>query len=304
MNLKLRHLLIAAALPLALSAQTTTTLFNENFAGGRTTLIEGTSAAWFSSAGSTTVAYENSTLTQNGNSRHLVGYFGSAGSPVTLAVGDTLSFTFTVSFNSPTAVANGFRFMLLDSTSVTEINGGTGLDIWHNNNRITADNGGAAGVHTGLTGYGAYLNLGVGAAGSSGARLLERTTTAGSPLTATSGTIAQLGTALATTAVTSNANYTGVLTLTRSSTTDLDLNFTFTGPGGINYSIAATDTSGATFSFDAVGFLNNSGATAFTLSQAKLDYTAAAIPEPSTYAALVGLAALGLVGWRRHSRRA
>lgn len=48
----------------------------------------------------------------------------------------------------------------------------------------------------------------------------------------------------------------------------------------------------------AVGVLNRSGSTTAD-QQIRYDNFAVAIPEPSTYAALIGLLALGLVAWRR-----
>lgn len=72
-----------------------------------------------------------------------------------------------------------------------------------------------------------------------------------------------------------------------------------TAAGGINGFDAAA------WSVDASQFLNGYNGS-FSLSQSGnslfLDYTAAtAVPEPSTYAALAGLVALGLVGWRRRA---
>lgn len=284
--MKLRQLLIAAALPLTLSAQVTTTIFDEAFAtGARTTFTAGTSAVWYTSAATSQVTYTPDTsITQlSSGNRQLVGYFTPQGSAVSVAVGDTLEFTFTVIFTAPADLANGFRFGLLDSS------GGS---------RFSADNHGASATVTGYTGYGGFLNLG---ASATGARLYDRST--GSFSLFAAGGYAGLGTATSSQALSADVAYTGVLTLTRSSATQMDLSFNLSG-GSVNYTVGATDASGA-FSFDTFGFYTATGsATQFVISQAKLDYTAAAIPEPSTYAALVGLAALGLVGWRRHSRRA
>lgn len=307
MNLKLRSILIAAALPLTLSAQVTTTILEEDFLSARTSYVAGSSVQWFTQAGGSSVTYNSGTsiVQDNASARTVMGYFAPAGSPVTLAVGDTLTATFTVSFGANTSSGVGFRISLLDSTNVTQINNGvTGFGTVHDNNRAIADNVGTGTLFTGLNGYGALMNLQAGT-GTSGLRLIERdqALTAGSLMSTAGGTFAQVGTAVDTTgAVTVGQSYTGVYSITRTES-GLDLSFNFSGPGGINYTVAATDSTPSTHSFDTVGFLQGVAGGDFTVSEFKLDYTTAAIPEPSTYAVMAGLGALGLVFWRRRPHK-
>jgi autotransporter-associated beta strand protein len=115
--------------------------------------------------------------------------------------------------------------------------------------------------------------------------------------------------------LTVNATSANPFTITLSSLTPSDLAgdvINFNSAANYTYIIASTTTGVIGFSADKFT-LNTAGFTnldpgAWSLNTAGnnlilLYAGAAAIPEPSTYAALAGLAALALAAWRRHSRR-
>lgn len=286
-----------AALAIAASAQTVT-VFNETFpAGGRTTLSVPDSAAWFSSSGSSTVTYTSDTsieLATGSSGRHLLGYFTADGSPVSLALGETLQVTFQAQFDTTTAFASGsnnLRVGLFDSTNGT---------------RISADNlGGTSAANGGplfdnYTGYIATMNAG---GTKNGLRLYERTSTTNQALIAGIDAYTQLGASVdAPTALNPGTVYTGTFTFSRTASQELTISFFLTGGGLSNYSITEIDSS-PTFTFDTFAIYATSNTMdSMTLFQLKVEKTSA-IPEPATYAALVGLAVVGFAGWHRRRAR-
>lgn len=79
---------------------------------------------------------------------------------------------------------------------------------------------------------------------------------------------------------------------------------TYTGTAGFNSYTGHTGDMSVANSFN--GYVDTASLYAFTsgtFSTSMLNY-ATPVPEPSTYAALAGLAALGLVAWRRRTARA
>lgn len=115
----------------------------------------------------------------------------------------------------------------------------------------------------------------------------------------------------------SNATtYTLAFTITRASSTSYTIGydlFSGSGTGGTTLATYSATTSGATYltglTFDglAIGARYTSSATTNDITYSSLSVstnTISAVPEPSTYAALAGLAALGLVAWRRRAARA
>lgn len=266
-------------------AQVTTTIFDEAFASGQRTssVITSTSAQWFSSAGSTNVTYTADTsIRQLGAGRHLVAYFTADGSPVNIGVNETLTLTYTITFDRATplnAADTNFRVGLFDSTPGV---------------RVSADaHGGTSASSTfdNYTGYTSALNLG---AASGAFTLRERSPLTNAALFSTSS----LSSTTHSGPFQPNTPYTGVFSFTRTADDHLTMTHTITGAGLSNYTMSFTDDTVSTFAFDMMSFsILSSTADSFTITQAKLQYTA--IPEPSTYAALAGLGALGLVLWRR-----
>ncbi len=115
--------------------------------------------------------------------------------------------------------------------------------------------------------------------------------------------------------LTVNATSANPFTITLSSLTPSDLAgdvINFNSAANYTYIIASTTTgvigfSADKFTLNTAGFRNlDPGAWSLNTAGNNLILLyagAAAIPEPSTYAALAGLAALALAAWRRHSRR-
>ncbi|MDP1580948.1 MAG: PEP-CTERM sorting domain-containing protein [Candidatus Didemnitutus sp.] len=293
---KLRLIAALCTLPVAAAAQTT--IFNEAFASGqRATFTYFTSADWHSSSTSDTITYTDAaSITQatGGSGRTLTGFFTPHGNAQSLAVGEALTFTFNITFNRDialTANSNNFRFGVFDSTTgarpAGDSTGGTS----------------ASTVFDNYFGYAGMLNLGGGANSLS---IRERTsvsnqaflgattpyTTLGSTGSPTSGSFVQ------------NTLYTGVMTLTRTASSTMDLSFSITGGTLSGFSISRQDTSSIVSSFDTFAFhLNSSTADSYTLSQVKVDYSGISpIPEPSTYAVIFG--AIALVGVAIRRRRA
>jgi hypothetical protein len=84
------------------------------------------------------------------------------------------------------------------------------------------------------------------------------------------------------------------------------MGYSMTGGSLTSYATSYSDASALTTAFDsfainwATGTMNSG---TFTLDSFSATVTAAPIPEPSTYAALAGVAALGLVILRRRTQR-
>lgn len=72
------------------------------------------------------------------------------------------------------------------------------------------------------------------------------------------------------------------------------------GTGSIIYTMSGTQSTSALNKFDNIIFYN--GGTQMTLDNVKLTYTTAAVPEPGSFAAIAGVAALGAMGLRRKRR--
>lgn len=89
--------------------------------------------------------------------------------------------------------------------------------------------------------------------------------------------------------------------------TGLSVVWSIVGTGSTNYTIGGTynDTSALTFSFDRVGLMSGGGLNANQVSFSNVDltFTPAAVPEPSSWAALTGLAGIGFAATRRRRLR-
>lgn len=288
-SLRLAALVSALALPL--SAQTvTTTLLNDTFADtDRTNQALPGSAQWFTSASNSTAnidAAGGALVTKNGLTT--LSYFTAADAPVELAVGESLTLTFTVSLSATTDAVGNFRVGLYDS--------GT---------RLAADNFGN--TNAAFTGsYAGYLAVtNVGASSNNAFRVYER----GSSTSLIAGSVsnyAQTGSAAggAFKAFVANNVYTGAIVLSRTAESTMSISQSYTGlfagdSSSSTTTATITDSSGLSTSFDTLAFYYNNTAS-LTFDNIKLDYTSlAAVPEPSSAAALAGLLALSAGAVRR-----
>ncbi len=200
--------------------------------------------------------------------------------PATLSVGDTITFAFDVSFATSGNADNGFRFGLFDSngTGVPSANGTTGyLDYL---GYIATTNPGATGgspvkfwshdpangVDALINSIGAFDQVGVNGGGTTGAFPVETFLNA---------------------------------TLSYTRTADgLDLSYSLHNGLTQLQTHSVSVTAPSTYTFDALAVSGVSTIDAFTLDNVSVDFTAA-IPEPATYAMVVGAGMLGLAAWRR-----
>lgn len=264
-------------------------IVNEVWSDGERSLqdIANNSMGWYSSSGSSNVAVSTGVLTQNtGTSgRHMVGYFTDAGSPVVLSSGQSLQVDFIVSFNraTPLGAGNDFRMGVWNSQ-------GARVDA-DNHNGTSATNSNAA-----FTGYSGYIFAG-GVDASRSISIRKKEAGTDGVLISSTSVYSTLDSVSNGTHLTldPNVDYSGSLSVSLSGS-DVLINYSM-GLGGTTYaSLARTDSSSPHFSFDTVAFLLGSNvADGFSLKQVEI----AVVPEPSTYAALVGLVALGAIALRR-----
>ncbi len=277
--LALASLTALAAGGLPLSAQTVTTVLNDTFADGeRDTQNLPGSAKWMSSV-SASLTVSGETLAQSGAGRTDLAYFTANGSPVNLAVDESLSLTFDVSFASVSNSTAGFR-----------------VGLFSPGTRVTADDFSAA-FSDGNFGYIGAVNL--AATSNNILRVYERPSgTANANLVG--GSISGytlVGTAGGGTFKTFAAGetYTAIYTLTRTAESSMSITLSYTGifagdAVSSTQTVTRSDSSGLTTSFDTLAFYNHTG-TGYTLDNIQLDYTST-IPEPSTVALLLGGVAL------------
>lgn len=282
---------LASALTLPLSAQTvTTTLLHDTFADGeRATQSLPDSARWLTSASNSTAnidIIDGSLVTKNGFTT--LAYFTAAGSPVTLAVGESLTLTFTVSLSGITDAVGNFR-----------------VGLYSSGTRLAADNfGNSNAAFTGsYAGYMATVN--VGASSNNAFRLYER----GSSTSLIAGSVSnysQTGSSSggAYKTFVPNNTYTGTIVLSRTAESTMSVSHSYTGIFGADSTASTTsatifDNSGLTTSFDTLAFYYNNTAN-LVFDNVRIDY--AAIPEPSSAAALAGGLVLGAAALRRRRR--
>jgi hypothetical protein len=267
------------------------TLVNDTWAdGSRAEQNLPTESQWFGARATNfiTTAGSMTFLGDTTSSRGGVTYFTAAGSPVTLADGQSLTATlvFTLLNVGAANTSQNMRFGLFDYS------GGT---------RMAADGSSASLNGANVTGYGLWLTITPTFNGTTAMVLNERTTTTTSDLLGASGAWTSLnsggGIAISDPGYASGNSYTMVYTATRNGT-GTDLSATITGPS-LSLALTANDPSGS-FSFDAFGFRSsNTSATAerFQFTEFKVEITE--VPEPTTIA-MLGIGAMGLIiGYRR-----
>ena len=198
------------------------------------------------------------------------------------SVGDSVVFSGTAVFTlSAGAGSDQFRFGLFDTNGSGTTNGWLGY---------FGTNSGSGGNWTGRLwerkagNTAAYFNNSTSAD--------ERQSFAGTPAS----------TASVSTFVGGTYNFSMAATRT-----EAGLSVVWSIVGGTNsYSIGGTynDTTALTYTFNRVGFFTGGGLNANQVSFSNVDltFTAAAVPEPSSFALLAGLAGAGLVAGRPRSR--
>lgn len=292
-----KTLALAALLPLCASAQIVTTVLNDNFNdNNRANQDLPSSAQWFGSAGSNLSIVEvtpssgNYALRNNPTTttlRHAIAYFAPADSPITLGVGDTLSFSFDLTLTGASAAntAANLRLAFFEA----------GAD------RQTGDSN----ADRDLAGYGAFINAGTQQtsfreriSGETGPHLSSVTNV----WSATFGSSATPETPFA---FLQNETYRITFSMEHQ-VGGMELTYNVEGSNG-SFTHSFLDTTVSTASFDTVALawgnaLAGSGSdNAGLIDNVLVTYTA--VPEPSSFAALLGLSALAGVGLRRRRRQ-
>lgn len=209
--------------------------------------------------------------------------------------GDSLTAAFTFKMSGPvfTSSSNNFRIALHHT--------GTGTAISANNFANTNS------AFVGYVGYMAAVSLDF--ADATPVAIFDKIASGNALIgQATEGTqfntLAQGGIDLspaATPALVPDTFYTSAITVTRLAT-GVNVSYSLTGGTlGSVFQFDIDDTDAAATSFDTLLFHVNSGTwDTSQLHNVNIAFTAGTvIPEPSTYAALAGLLALGIVAWRR-----
>ncbi|MDP1579073.1 MAG: PEP-CTERM sorting domain-containing protein [Candidatus Didemnitutus sp.] len=221
------------------------------------------------------------------SNRMAIGYF-----PAVSIGANEVTFALTFTTGASGATANNLRVALLDSSPSGQ--------------RTTDGFGSTDATSVNDTGYAVFSsgsNVGGGNTTNLALNSYERVTTSSNDLL---GTASVWGSSLASSSgatgyLAPNTSYTLSFKLTNNAGT-LTFGTSITGGNfsGMNYSFA--DSTSPTTSFDAIAIRLGGGSNQFS-NLNLTSFTVTAIPEPSTYAALVGLCALGLVAYRRRQTR-
>lgn len=283
-------------------------------------LSESNPSTWFNSSTSGMSLASDGKLSVTAG-RHALTYFAPSATPQTLAGGESLQVTFDLSFTKVGTTSGGFRVGLFDSNGAT---------------RPTA-NGVSTGFQ-GYEGYAFTFTPNPGADTNS-LSLRKRLTTGSdqllSTLSSTNPVVTTYSLYNSSNSTSSGSAseqvfqtgtvYAATYSVSRGSGNALTFEFNVTGGGagwsfGKSYSITGPND----LAFDAFAILSvstnaqsGSDGSNFAIDNLRITHTAAApsnsgsgvsafdlggptvIPEPSTYAAGAGLAALGLAFWRR-----
>jgi hypothetical protein len=271
-----------------------------------------TSAEWFgigSNTTATTETYNNGVgirapLTSGTSvSQGAIASFEAPGSYATLAIGDTLTAAFNFQYSvAPKDASSGIRLDLYNSGSTGSLN----QQVQGNQGTTGGNFGGLTGLT--VSGYSAQFDPTSTGANTS-ATAYYRPLGAATSWVGSNGGSTQLdaGTTKNVGAVGTDL-FTATMTLTYISATDMQVALDiFDDTKAIDLgTLGLIDQStNIVNSFDMVGVsfgsVDQTGATA-TLSEVTIS-TISAIPEPSTYAAILGVATLGLVAIRSRRQR-
>ncbi len=252
-----------------------TTLLDDTFAdGSRSNQNLPTDAAWFvSSSSSWTTSAGALSVAMSSSAVLGVSYFGvNSTSPISLAVGDTLTATIKFTF-SGVAVGNtsgGFKIGLFDFADSTL------SPKW-----ATADLSGNSVQGSGVQGYALFQSLGTTFNNTSPINLLKRTTITDASLLGTSGDYTTLGSGPGSTngfgGLVAGTPYLLQFSVLRSNLNSLVITVTWQNATNSNSSLSysVTDTSATNFNFDGFGFRPASAATTATtisLNEVKVDF--------------------------------
>jgi hypothetical protein len=202
------------------------------------------------------------------------GYFTESGAPVTLGVGDTLSFSLMMSFTGLAAASNSLRFGIFDSQGTRQT---ADLTSGASNTNFPED-----------TGYALFTALNSAAATGNAFTLNERTTLTAPNIFNTGSDFTTVGsTGTPFQALSNNQDYVLTYSISRQSDTETVLSAGISGGTLSNYSHTVTDTSTPQTTFDYFAFRipGNTFATEIFFKDINVA-TITAVPEPSTLALL------------------
>jgi hypothetical protein len=278
-----KHLFASSLLLVAAPAMGAVVLVNDPFTdGGRTNGADAQDIAWWhtGAVGTFQVQTDPSTsssalLRQPGSTfSRFVGFFnGTSGSPSaqSLALGDSITLSFDLRYTAvPSTSNNGLRFGLYNSNLTRQADDFAGNAGNNFNGRL------------GDAGY--YAGLNFGAAGATNNAIFREADTDGSPLGGSE--VIGLGSGFASAVIDTNVHNLA-LTVTRTAT-GVNVGYSFDN----GTAITRSDTVQNTTAFDAIYIGHGNDSTAFYVDNVNVAFTA--IPEPSSIAAIVGIAGLAL----------
>ena len=254
------------------------TVLDDTFADGtRNNQNLPTDAAWYVSSASSWTTTAGSMSVAMGSGAILgVSYFGAnSSSPVSLALGDTLTVAIKFTFSGVAAgnTSGGFRIGLFDFADSTL------SPKW-----ATADLSSNSGQGSGVQGYALFQSMGTTFNNTSPMDIRKRTTTTDSSLLGTSGDYTSLGSGPGSTngfgGFVAGTQYILQLSLLRSNSTTLVITATWQNATNSANMMTwtVTDTSAAGFNFDGIGFrpsAASSTASTIIFNEVKVDYTSA-----------------------------
>jgi hypothetical protein len=300
----LNRIVALASLVFAVSASAQTVLVHDTFSSPLARdsgTLSADRAAWYvMSPNSTALATSSGgsngtpfTVTQPTGSTSSMAYLAHW-SPVSLQVGQKMTVSLTASFAGlPTTT--GFRLGIFDSKGTLISSDATSPNQTSESTTFAGDTGyawtGNGSLAIGTASTGALYNTG------------ERTTLTATNLFSAAGDFTPLGSSNGTNAGFANGTqYTFSMTFDYQAANNLVMSTLLSGGsyGAGQVSTAVTDTtpSATTFDYFIIRVANANAFESITFHGLEISV----IPEPSTYAALLGLGVLGLVALRRRRR--
>jgi pectate lyase len=276
MTLKpLHQCLLVSTLACSLISARATVVLDDTFAdGNRNVQSLPTGSAWFASSGSSLTATTGAmTLTMGSSAILGVTYFTpNATSPVSLAVGDTLSVTILFNLNGVAALnsSQGFRLAVC--------NFGT--------NRASADFSSNSSQGGNVQGYSLFQTMGLTFNNATPMDIRKRTTLTDNSLLGTSGDWTSLGTGPGNTntfpGFTNGVQYTLQITVQRTDVNTVVVSDTWLNSAtGATISTSVTDSGATNFNFDGIALRPQSAATtasSIVFNEVRVEYIAAGTP--------------------------